>query len=89
MMREGGEEISGRIGRGFQLMLGRAATPQEVEQLAADYASYQGGFNAAEAEKMLKIGDKPRDAELDPVELAATTLLASTILNLNKTLTHK
>ena len=89
MLREGGDDISGRVTFGFQVLLGREASATEIERLTADYASYRAGFDAAAAAELLKIGDKPHDAKLDPVELAATTLVASTILNLDETLTRE
>ena len=89
MMREGGDEIGGRVDRGFQLLLGRSATRSEIERLSADHASYRSEFDAAGAKQLLAIGDKPCDSKLDPVDLAATTLVASTILNLDETLTRE
>jgi hypothetical protein len=39
------------------------------------------------ADRLLSVGESARDGALDPVELAAWTMLASTVLNLDETLT--
>jgi hypothetical protein len=39
--------------------------------------------------KLLSVGESPRDARLDAVELAAWTTVASAILNLDETLTKQ
>ena len=51
------------------------------EQLA-DYRR-----RADKAEALLKVGESPREAKLDPSELAAWTIFASTLLNLDEALT--
>ena len=40
------------------------------------------------ADKLLEVGEAPRDKRLSPGELAAWTLAASTLLNLDETLTR-
>jgi hypothetical protein len=37
------------------------------------------------AENLISVGDRKRDPSLDPVELAANTILAQTIMNLDAT----
>ena len=39
------------------------------------------------AEKLLRVGDSPRDPSLDAAELAAWTMVANVILNLDETVT--
>ena len=89
MLREGGEEVADQIGLGVSLLLGRTASPAELQRLAADLASYREEFDATSAAGLLAIGDKPRDGSLDPIEVAALTMVASTILNLDETLTRE
>jgi hypothetical protein len=43
----------------------------------------------AAAKKLLEVGESPVDAKLDPSELAAWTTVASTILNLDETITKE
>ncbi len=41
----------------------------------------------ADADKLLSIGESKRDSKLDAGELAAWTLVASTILNMDESIT--
>jgi hypothetical protein len=43
----------------------------------------------SEAEKLLHVGESTYDPKLDPAELAAWTTVASTILNLDETITKE
>jgi hypothetical protein len=53
-----------------------------LEQQRAHYQA-----NRQAAEELLTTGEAPRDLTLDAAELAAWTLLSSTILNLDETVT--
>ena len=55
---------------------------QLVEEQLADYRR-----RADKAEALLKVGESPREARLEPIELAAWTIFASTLLNLDEALT--
>ena len=53
---------------------------------------YSAGFNSsgrfyAAADKLLAYGDAPRNANLDPVEQAAWTIMANLLINLDETIT--
>ena len=50
------------------------------------FAVYQKDAKAAE--KLLKVGESPRDDKLDMAELAAWTMIASTLLNLDEAVTR-
>ena len=91
MLREGGITVGARIDRGFRLLLGRAARPAERDLLTASLARHLDRFQTdpAEAEKLLTQGESARDASLAPAELAAYTLVASTILNLDEAVTKE
>jgi len=54
--------------------------------LMADYVFYLKGFrkDPETAKKLLAVGEKPRDPKLAVVQLAAYTLVANTILNLDE-----
>ena len=90
-MVRGGETLEGRVLLGYQFVIGRPPSAAEVARLGADYANYLAEFQKApsDAKGLLAIGDKPRDASLDPAELAATTMIATTIFNLDETLTRE
>jgi mono/diheme cytochrome c family protein len=69
-----------------------ARTPSAAEKavllrvLDQQRRHYQANIPAAEA--LLSNGEAPRDITLDPAELAAWTLISSTILNLDETVTR-
>jgi hypothetical protein len=90
LIREGGTSAEDRIGLAYRLVLARRPRPEEAqvlkEVLAEQLADYRK--NPEEAAKLLKVGETPRDATLDPVELAAWALVASTILNLDEAVTR-
>jgi hypothetical protein len=75
-----------RTDRLLLLILGRPASQRErvllQQQLTAQRAEFRLDFAAAE--RLLAVGESPRDPALDPVELAAWTLVASTVLNMDE-----
>ena len=81
MMAEGGEAEMARVNYGFQLATGRAATPEESvlleKSLQKHLARYAADPNAAEE----------FCSEKSP-ELAAYTMLASILLNLDETVSR-
>ena len=87
MIREGGETTAAQIDRGFQLLLGRAANPQESTILYESYQRMVKEFSEDKnsAAELIKVGETPADAELDAVQVAAMTTVASTLLNLDET----
>jgi hypothetical protein len=54
-------------------------------------ASQREEFQAhpEEARELLAVGEHPPDEKLNPIELAAWTTVASTILNLDETITKE
>ncbi|MEQ1861938.1 MAG: PSD1 and planctomycete cytochrome C domain-containing protein [Chthoniobacteraceae bacterium] len=91
MMREGGESPESRIARGFQLVLARAPKSAELAVLTAAYVRALGEFrsDAAGTSGLLKVGEATTDTRLDAAQLAALTTVASTILNLDETVTKE
>jgi hypothetical protein len=71
--RIAGDEAAGRVGQ-------RARQVALAEPSAADRDG---------AKKLLGVGDSPRDPKLDEAELAAWTTVASTILNLDETISKR
>lgn len=90
MITAGGAEPADRIGYGFRLALARQPEPDELavlnHQLQLHRDRYQPDVEAAR--KLISLGESKPDAKLDPVELAAYTMIANTILNLDETLTR-
>ncbi len=91
MIREGGEESAQRITYAFRRVLGRDPSADECAVLARGLSGRLERFRAQpeQAEKLVSHGDSPRCAEVDTPELAAYTLTASVILNLDETVTKE
>lgn len=89
LMTQGGARIEDRITLAFRLATGRSPTARETGILTANYHKQLAIYQAdpAAAEKLLKTGESPRNLALDRAELAAWTMVANTILNLDETIT--
>jgi len=79
-----------RVYIAFQMALTRPAKPTELKALVdlyeAQLARYQK--DRPSAEKLLAIGESPRDAKLDVAELAAWTGVCNVILSLDEAVTR-
>jgi len=89
MLREGGATDADRLRYGFRLVTARAPRDAEqailTENLAAHRARYAAEVEAAK--KTIAVGDSPVPAEAAPAELAAYTMVASLLLNLDEVVT--
>jgi hypothetical protein len=83
MLKEGGKTAAERVAWVFCTVTGRTATEKEVNILARLFAEQRELFKADSkaAAKLLAVGDGKKDVKLDTVELAASTMLALTVLN--------
>ncbi len=74
-----------------QEVLGRSPTADEQRILTHGLERHRKNFagDPAAAGRLLEVGESPRDANLDPGEHAAWTVLCSTILNLDEALTKE
>jgi hypothetical protein len=90
-LREGGKDTNSRLAFAFRSATARRPSMQELkvlrELLAQQLANYRGNQQAAD--KLLKVGESAVDEKLDKTELAAWTMVASTILNLDETITKE
>jgi len=79
-----------RIAVAFRLVTSRVPSPDELVVLMEDLEFYRNDFltNPDDAKRLLAIGEKPNDPRLDSAELAAYTLVASTILNLDEAISE-
>ena len=82
------ETVEGRIQELFLRVTSRPPRPQEVTILAALYREQQAIYRAQpeEAKKLLAVGEKANTTGLDPVDLAAATVLGEALLNLDSAL---
>jgi hypothetical protein len=90
MMREGGNEDATRLRYGFKLATGRSPCDSECtvleESLAAQRAHYTADAEAAK--KTIAVGESPVPDDIPPPDLAAYTMVANLILNLDEVLTR-
>jgi len=88
---QAGKGAAKRVEYAFRLTTARRPQPQEREVLLAlaelELTEYR--HDKASALKLLSVGDSKRNAKLDPAELAAWTTVASTILNMDETITKE
>jgi hypothetical protein len=91
MMTSGGASPEERLTFGFRVATARKPSPEEAAVLARIYQAHLADYQAdkAAAEKLVGIGISPRNAALDVSELAAHTMVANLILNLDETVTKE
>jgi len=91
MIAEAGTDANRRIAFAFRLATARNPNAEETRVLRdlerAQLAEYQA--HPDEAEKLLHVGESKADAKDKPAELAAWTMVASAILNLDETITKE
>jgi hypothetical protein len=91
MLTEAGPSMAKRIDFAFRLATDRKPASKELRVLTdlakQELADYRRNQDAAL--KLLSVGESKPDPKLKPVELAAWTTVASTILNLDETITKE
>jgi mono/diheme cytochrome c family protein len=87
-LREGGATPEARVAFVFRLAAARKPDAKELAELVAVYrdnlATYTRDVEAAK--KLIAVGESKPDAKLNPGELAAWTMVANLILNLDEVL---
>ena len=90
IITHGGASDADRLTFAFRLILARSPSDRELailtEELATHRARYAGAV--ADAQKLLAVGETKAKPGLKPEEVAAFTLVASMLLNLDETLTR-
>jgi hypothetical protein len=88
-LHEAGPSETDRIRYAFRLATNRDPAPQEFTILDRLYRKQRAHYDAAheEAAKVIQIGESTPDKTFDPVDLASWTLVTSTILNMDETIT--
>jgi hypothetical protein len=81
---------SERVAWAFRLVTSRPPSPRELELLTSDLADYRRDYERQPeaAKELLAVGEKPFDATLNAIELAAYTLVANTIMNFDESITQ-
>lgn len=77
------------IAYGFQLVAGRQPNETELQLLAAALDQYRSAYRdqPEAARKLLCVGESSFDPDADSIELAALTVLANMMLNLDEVIT--
>jgi hypothetical protein len=90
MMKNGGTTPEQRIAYGYKRATARDIEPGALRQLAAGFGKRLAAFQAkpADATALLTQGASKADPALNPAELAAYTITASVILNLDRVVAH-
>jgi hypothetical protein len=91
MIREGGGDVGGRIALGFRALTGRVPTSEERAALESLYRDELARFRRERdaAATLLAVGASKPAPGIDPAELAATTVVASTVMNLDDAVTKR
>lgn len=89
MIREGGETHASRINFGWRLVLGREPNMDELDVLVNAVVRYIERYSGRpeEAVKLLGNGESSRDDSIPTHQLAAFSVVALTILNLDEAIT--
>jgi hypothetical protein len=90
IITDGGPSTYDRLNWAYKHALSREPKPAELPVLAELLAKHRTQYATTRpsAEKLIATGDAPVAKDVDPVELAAWTSVARTILNLHETITR-
>jgi hypothetical protein len=85
-LREGGATREGRLTYLFKIATARDPSATELTELVAALNDHleEYGQDAKAAQRLISIGETRPDASLNPTELAAWTMLANLVLNLDE-----
>jgi hypothetical protein len=85
-LREAGSSTEDRLTRMFRIVTSRTPEADELAELTAAYndliESYRADVEAAR--QLISVGETTADPALDPAELAAWTIVANMLLNLDE-----
>ncbi|WP_170864402.1 DUF1553 domain-containing protein [Fodinibius roseus] len=91
MIKEGGDSLQSQISFAFKAATSRSPETKEIELLSELYRQELEAFRAQpqRGDTLVEVGEYPVGSGLDTTELAAKTIVASTILNLDETITKE
>ncbi|MFM8273413.1 MAG: DUF1553 domain-containing protein, partial [Gemmata sp.] len=83
MLREGGATAEQRVAWAFRLIAGRAPSDKERAVLVRLFEEQKALFDKdpAAAKKLLRVGEKPADANVPVADLAAAAVLANALFS--------
>ena len=87
MIKAGEDSLESQIETGFELLLVRKPSRDELDVLVDLYGQMHDRFKdePERAQSLLKTGESDHDESLNDVSIAAMTVVASAILNLDET----
>jgi hypothetical protein len=90
LLSEAGANPSERIALGYRIVLARVPDAEETQIVSAALDKHLAEFRAKPeaARQAVRVGESPAKAGLDEAELAAYTLLANLLLNLDEAVTR-
>ena len=90
-MLRASSELPRQLEFGFRTAVGRPPRAAEAALLRNAYDAFAKRYRKQPqaAEQLLAVGEHPRDKTLDASRLAAATMVASIILNLDETITKE
>jgi hypothetical protein len=85
-LKEGGTTTEARLAYLFRLATARKPDAAEVAELTAVYQDHLATYtrDVEAAKKLIAVGESKPDAKLNPSELAAWTMVANLVLNLDE-----
>jgi hypothetical protein len=91
LVHDCGADVDARITKAFRLTTGREPAPRERAVLRQLYAEQLGLFekDPAAVDSYLKTGEHPLDKTLPGQQVAATAVMASTVMNLDEFITER
>jgi hypothetical protein len=89
MLREGGNNDSERLRYGFRLTTARLPSEKELAVLSSNLSAQRSRYaeNPAGAKQLISVGESPVPTDVPAEDLAAYTLVANVLLNLDDVLT--
>ncbi|GIW96174.1 MAG: hypothetical protein KatS3mg110_4215 [Pirellulaceae bacterium] len=86
VLHEGGDSDEQRLAYLWHVALACEPTSHELDLLRRLLQEQRNHYrrHAEAAEKLLQVGESPRDQRFEPAELAAWTVVCSTVLNLDR-----
>jgi hypothetical protein len=86
IIKESGPALEERVDFAFKLLIGRYPRVEEKDKMLALYRDELASFeqDVDRAEKLISVGEHPADRSLSMVELAATSTVATTLMNFDE-----
>lgn len=90
MLTEGGKTMAERIGFAYRVVLARPPEAVELDVVQRVLEQYRGRYrkDVEAARRVVRVGERAPRAGLDESELAAYTMIANLLLNLDETVTR-